>query len=228
MKPYLRQALESVVAQTRRDLQVLVVDSGRWIGSEDELSLQMAAICSDYQAHPLVEWVFTGEGADLRQHKCPIGYVTNEVIRAGLVRGRYVCTFYDDDRYRPTFMERMAGHLDEHPDAKAVHCSEARVVLHPAGPRTIGMLVADGPRRAGQMDCQVDGAQVMFRREVLDEIGDPWLVEGPDWRDCSHSDGLFLERLASVCGEVSHVSEVLVEHRHTDLSTYTPASAIGG
>lgn len=225
MKPYLRDAIESVLAQTRRDVQILVVDSGQWIGRErdDERSAQMADVYAAYHDHPLVEWVTTGEGPELRREKCPIGWTTNEVIRAGLIRGRYVSTFYDDDQYGPHFVERMAGYLDAHPEASAVWCSQDRVRLDPDGTETlVGRIGATGPRGPGQFDCQVDGAQIMFRRTALDAIGDPWLPEDPG-DSCRHSDGIFLERLAAAVGTVPALPEVLLRHRFTPISTYTPS-----
>jgi glycosyltransferase involved in cell wall biosynthesis len=224
MKPYLREALSSVVGQTRTDIQVLVLDSGQWINRDDERSAAMAKIYEDYQAHPLVEWVFTGEDPELRREVCPIAFVTNEAIRAGLVRGRYVCTFYDDDVYAPVFVERMAGFLDAHPEARAVWCSQDRVAVSADGSsRSVGQIMATGPRYGPTFDCQVDGAQVMFRRDVLDEIGDPWLPENPG-DSCRHSDGIFLDKLGTVCGVVPHIAEVLLAHRFTPISTYTPST----
>lgn len=222
MKPYLRDALTSVAAQTRTDVQVLVVDSGQWVGGDDDRSKTMAAVYEDWHAHPMVEWVFTGEGKDLWRRKCPIGWVTNEVVRAGLVRGRYMCTFYDDDRYDPEFVAKMAGYLDDHPDARAVWCSENRARLDAAGEETlIGAIPAAGPLSGPVCDNHVDGAQVMWRRDVLDDIGDPWLPEDPTVSVCRHSDGIFLDKLASAC-TIYPVPEVLVTHRFTPISTYTP------
>jgi hypothetical protein len=221
-KPYLRDALGSVLAQTRLDIQVIVADSGAWIGRDDPASKEMARIHADFADHPLIEWVTTGEGEGLRQRLCPVGWVTNEVIRAGLPRGRYMCTFYDDDLYRPRFMEVMAGFLDGTPQARAVWCSLALTKLDADGSTSsrgaIGALV---PREPGTWDCRVDGSQVMWRREVLDAIGDPWLPEDPG-PPCSHSDGIFLEKLGRVCGTVPNITEVLCEHRYTPLSAYTP------
>jgi hypothetical protein len=222
MKPYLRDALESAVNQTRQDIHILVVDSGRWRGQPGRESKLMARIHRDYAKYPLVEWTFTDEGPDLKQMACPVALATNNAIRAGLVRGRYMCTFYDDDRYLPTFMERMAGYLDQFPQVGAVWCSQLLTVVAPDGTETeVGLRPATDVKYGASMDCRVDGGQVMWRTALLDEIGDPWLPEAP--QTCYHSDGIFLDKLGSVCGMVPPIPEVLCVHRYTPLSTYSPS-----
>lgn len=234
MKPYLRDALASVAAQTALGrLDVVVVDSGQWMDDDgtlpDETSHAMASIYRQYQDASWVDWTFTGEGPELRREKCPVGWATNEAIRRGYVTGDYVCTFYDDDRWHPTFIEQMAGYLDDHPDQLAVWCSQHRIRLDRDGTETlIGVIAATGPKRTGEWDCHVDGGQVMFRRDVLDAIGDPWLPEDPADGVCRHSDGIFLEKLGAVCGVVHPLpgGPVLYDHRFTPISTYTPTSRL--
>lgn len=223
MKPMLGDELRSLVNQTRRDIQIIVADSGRWIGRDDPISVAVAAAYDEFSRHPLVEWVTTGEPANLRDIACPVGLVFNEVIRAGLVRGRFMHTGYDDDVHDPRYVELMAGYLEAHPEVLAVWCSQDRVQLMPDGShRLVGQILAHGPKRAGGMDCQVDGTQVMWRTQVLDLIGDPWLTEDPADGVCRHSDGLFLEKLAGAVGVIPAIPDVLVTHRHTSVSTYSP------
>lgn len=222
MKPYLRDSLESVLDQTRLDVQIIVVDSGQWHREENPHTHEMGRIYRDFKDHPLIEWYSTGENGDLRSHFCPISWATNQVIRAGLIRGRYVCTFYDDDRYEPTYFERMAGFLDENPGYRAVWCSQQRARLESWGEHIIGGISASHTLYPGMLDQRVDGTQIMFRRDVLDEIGDPWLPESALDADCRHSDGVFFERLAKVVQVIPNIDEVLVTHRFTPLSTYSP------
>jgi hypothetical protein len=74
----------------------------------------------------------------------------------------------------------------------------------------------------GQFDCQVDGAMIMFRRELLDKLpAGQWLPEDPG--GCGHSDGVFMERLAAAAGIIPGIDEVLCEHRNTPWSTYSPS-----
>lgn len=219
MKPTLGEALASVMAQTRRDYECVVMDSGAWQGQTDERAMLMRDAIGRAAGLGGFRLAFTGEPPDLRLHKCPVSWATNEAIRRGYVTGDYVCTFYDDDLYEPTYIEKMAGYLDEHPEADAVWCSQDRI-RWPAGTRE-RFIMADRPKHPGQMDCQVDGAQVMFRRSVLDKMGDPWMPEDP--QTCGHSDGIFLERLVSIVGVIPNIPDVLVTHRFTPYSTYTPS-----
>jgi hypothetical protein len=224
LKPTLGDAIASVLAQTRKDFQLLVVDSGQWIGRAGEAEDAIKAAYDEYSGHPLVEWITTGEGPDLVYEACPVAYVTNQVIRSGLIRGEYLCCFYDDDLYKAQFFEKMAGFLDDNPEADVVFCSEERVRLTPDGdhwPEIPNHIMALNSKTSC-FDCAVDGAQVMWRTSVLDKIGDPWLPESPSILSCRHSDGIFLEKLMAATrnGTMHNIADVLVTHRVTVHSTY--------
>lgn len=222
MKPTLREAIASVLAQTRGDFECVVMDSGQWHGRDDALSVEMGAIHDWAIEDPRIVWTSTGEPPDLRAHLCPVGWATNEVIRRGLVRGEYVCTFYDDDLYEPTFVERMVGHL-EATRREAVWCSQARVRLVGGEAQPAGHIPADRLLTPGMLDNRVDGGQVMFARHALMRVGDPWLPEDPSIGSCQHSDGIFLEKLCAAVGAIAPLVETLVTHRFTPYSTYSPA-----
>lgn len=223
LKPSLGEAVDSVLSQTRTDFQLIILDSGQWIGRDSDLAEQMKGFYEKYSPHPLVEWVTTGESPDLRARACPISYVTNRAIEAGLITGKYMCTFYDDDMYEPEFFEQMAGYLDAHPEHQAVYCAENIYAVRENGDfRQTGFLPADAPRSgAGNFDCRMDGASIMWHTEVLDRMAQPWLPEDPAYDICRHSDGIFLEKLAAIVGTVGNIPEVLVKNRATPWSAYT-------
>jgi glycosyltransferase involved in cell wall biosynthesis len=253
MKPdWLPSALESILSQTRRDIQVVVADSGAWIGRETDYDAPdhpaaMEQIYHRYEGHPLIEWVTVDQAwpTPLPERACPYTYVWNRIIEANLVRGKYVAVFTDDDLYAPTFVERMAGYLDEHPDVWAVYCGQERSRWEPRGEdnQYHGWMpaaphpaaIADRPRGPGEFHWQVDMTQVMFRRDALDEMrcektdvdGLTWSAltkdafnEDPDDQPCRSADGEFLERLATLAGVVPNIPETLVTHRYTPDSTY--------
>lgn len=217
LNPYLGEALASLEAQTRRDFECILMDSGQWIGQHDE---GRASLFGEWSNRPWLEWRMTGEAPGLRDRACPVSVATNLAIRGGL-RGRYVCHFYEDDEYDPRFIEAMAGYLDEHPDERAVWCSQARTRIGRDGSRAVETYISayDG-LAAGAIDCRVDGGQVMYHRSVLDALGDPWMNEDPG--QCGHSDGIFLERVAQVTGPINAIGGVLMAHRFTPYSTYSP------
>jgi len=221
MKPqWLPSALDSVLSQTRQDMQVIVCDSGEWIGHDTDPS--MRDVMDWYSAHPLIEWVTLGQRPRLIDRTCPYAYTWNRIIESGLIRGRYVAIFTDDDLYYPTYLERMAGFLDDNPNERAVWCSQDRQRIINGGTAISDsmVLVADAPRSGMWLD-NVDMLQVVFRRDVLDEIGAPWFEENPEDSSCRHADGLFLEKLGGIVGTVPNVPEVLVTHRYTPVSTYS-------
>jgi len=53
--------LDSLIAQTRKDFQAIIIDSGLWIGKDDTISLAMNEIFLEYKDYPLFEWFFSGE-----------------------------------------------------------------------------------------------------------------------------------------------------------------------
>jgi hypothetical protein len=221
MKPTLDGALRSIQNQTRlNDVQVIVIDSGQWLSDRPA---PMPSIYQEWHDHPNIEWYFTGERTNERTNVCPVAHWTNLAIRQGLIRGRYLCCFFDDDLYEPTFMEKMGGYLDDHPACMAVRCTQRRVDARADGTRVeLPPLVAEGPISGPNFDCRVDGGQVMLRTEVLSRIPDPWLPEDPG-ETCSHSDGIFLNKVGAVIPQMDALNETLYTHQHTVYSTYTPS-----
>jgi GT2 family glycosyltransferase len=90
-------AIRSVLAQTRSDFELVVVDDG----SSDDTTAQVAR--------------FEDERVRLvRQENSGPGAARNLAIIGG--RGRYVSMLDSDDLWLPTYLESMAAVLDTHPD----------------------------------------------------------------------------------------------------------------
>lgn len=224
-KPTIREALESVNMQSADNFELVIIDSGVWINSTDPKHQDIAYCYSMLHAEPRVSWYMTGELKDARKVYCPVSHWTNKAIELGLIRGKYFCTFYDDDIYYPDFLEKMSSYLDAHPDINWVRCTENRVQILPDGTKkSTPALEARQIIEGKNFDCVVDGMQVMYRTEVLNKVPQPIMDENPDWNSCSHSDGIMLNRLSEYFGPMHYIEEALCEHHNTVYSTFTPTS----
>ncbi len=225
MKPTIGEAIASVLTQTRQDFSLVIVDSGAWVNKLDPISLTIADVYIRHVQHPRIEWVFTGEPPQMNKEVCMVSHVFNSAYEAGLIRGKYVCTFYDDDLYYPTFFEKMAGFLDENPISDIVRCSEQWTVIEKGESRDINVLRADKVLlNTDQFDCVVDGMQVMFRKEVLDRMEKPLMDIRVE--ECRHSDGLFFEKMKTVIKRMDYIDEILCRHQFTPHSVFTPSGVM--
>ena len=105
---YVEETIASVLAQTRGDWQLIVVDNGN--------SDEMAEIVRRYTDDPRVILV--------RQENAGISGGRNAAAVAAT--GRYFVCLDSDDRLLPSYLERMADRLDADPTLGAV-CCDARV-----------------------------------------------------------------------------------------------------
>jgi glycosyltransferase involved in cell wall biosynthesis len=96
--PYVRKAVESVVGQTYRDWELVVVDDGSTDGSD-------AVVRSI--ADPRIRLV--------RQENAGVGAARNRGVAEG--SAPYICFLDADDWWEPAFLEEMAALVERHPDA---------------------------------------------------------------------------------------------------------------
>ena len=231
MKPTIEDAIQSINSQTRlNDVQVVIIDSGAWVNelkdTQNETVLILRFVYEQVVQKNGFEWYFTGEKLNARSKYCPVSHWTNYAIKNGLVRGKYLATFYDDDVYHSDFIEKMAGYLDEHSECEMVRCSQSRTVIKSDGSHfSTSPLLSEAPILPGEnMDCRVDGGQVMMRMSLFEKIPYPYFPEDPDVSSCSHSDGIFFNKVTNVItSPVGCIPETLYDHRNTIYSTFTPS-----
>ncbi len=96
--------IESVLAQTSADWELIVVDNGR--------SEEMAAVVEPYTADPRIRL--------LRQENGGISGGVNAA--AAVARGRWYVVLHSDDHLVPSYCARMAEVLDAHPEIDALCC----------------------------------------------------------------------------------------------------------
>ena len=99
--PYIEKALQSVMAQSFTDYEIIVVDDG----SKDE----SAAIAEKTLAE------FSLPNKLIRQENAGVSVARNN--GANQSQGDYICFLDADDWWAPSFLEEMSGLIDEFPDA---------------------------------------------------------------------------------------------------------------
>jgi hypothetical protein len=159
----IRAAIRSVLAQTRSDFELLVVDDG----SRDDTPAQVARF--DDERVRLLHQENSGPGA-----------ARNLAIRSG--RGRYVSMLDSDDLWLPAYLETMAGILDRDPEVGLAY-TDAWVLDDATGRirRTSAMHYQHPPRDPPRdphafLALLLTRGNFVFtsttiRREVLDRVG---------------------------------------------------------
>lgn len=101
---YIPETIESVLAQTRGDWELVVVDNG--------LSDEMARAVEPYLADPRIRLV-------RQDNRGYAGGIAAAVARA---RGRFLCVLDSDDHLMPEFCARVGAVFDAVPGVAAVAC----------------------------------------------------------------------------------------------------------
>src|SRR5262245_46403552 len=103
---YLRESLDSILAQTYRPIEVLVMDDA----STDETPEILASY---------------GPAVRTRRQGTNRGQFDNVNDGIALAGGEWIAVYHADDVYRPEIVEREAEFLERHPEAGAVFCLDA-------------------------------------------------------------------------------------------------------
>jgi GT2 family glycosyltransferase len=152
---YVDTAITSVLRQTLRNLELLVVDDG----SSDETAAVVARRVTEDRRVYL-----------FRQANAGPGPARNTGFQAG--RGRFFAFLDSDDAWTPTFLERQVALLESRPDVDVVFgnawCRGGPRDGQPARP------TVPDPRRLRLTDLLADDSlhfiMAVFRREVVDRV----------------------------------------------------------
>jgi hypothetical protein len=144
---YLPEAVESVLAQTFQDFELIVVDDG----STDE-----------YTRLLLEHWPWP-RARLMRQANQGVAAARNNAIAAGA--GRYVCCLDADDRLRPRFLEQAAAALEADP---AVGLVTGAMQLFDATNRVLAFEACGLPALLVE-NCVMEPA--VFRRTAWEQAG---------------------------------------------------------
>jgi glycosyltransferase involved in cell wall biosynthesis len=101
---YLREALQSVLAQTYVDFEIVVCDNA----STDETARIVSRL-----ADPRIRYV---------RQEAPLGVAANWIAAVFQATGRYCAILGDDDRWAPTFLEKLLPPLQGDPQLDVSFC----------------------------------------------------------------------------------------------------------
>ncbi len=100
---YLRAALDSILAQTYKNFEVMVSDNASADDTEE--------VCREYaKRDPRINYI---------RQKRNIGGILNRSFVRARARGEYFVELCDDDLLAPTFLEKCIARLEAHPEAIA-------------------------------------------------------------------------------------------------------------
>lgn len=165
--PWLDETLASIVAQTRPDWEVVIVDDG----STDD----SAAVARRWtEREPRIRL--------LLQPNSGVSAARNLALREA--KGEFL-TFLDaDDTLGPHFIEVMLGALERAPELLGAACEH--IVMQTDGSRPVQPLPGSGERLVIDDILPHNGwapHAAVVRRELIDRIGgfDPEMVGAEDW-----------------------------------------------
>ena len=162
--PYIRKALESVLAQTYIDYEVIVVDDGSTDGS--------AEIAESFLQDPASR--FSPFASRLSLFKQPNQGVS-AARNAGVAQaqGEYLAFLDADDWWEPTYLERMAQLIEDYPDAGLYACN---YVYYKPGKTHVALNISTGyinyPKAYYESDAMpVWTGAAMIPRYVYEKMG---------------------------------------------------------
>lgn len=215
--PYVLDAIRSVLAQTRDDWEIWLLENSNDNGATREC-IELSGILGDSRIH----YEKIDDVENIRARRYIPCWLLNRYVPEG--NGEYIYIMSDDDLIDPECFELMAGHMDEHQDRDCVYA--ALRLAYGCVPGDVGPFDDAGLDAASirmhpeAVDCRLDGAQVMFRRSLLNRMPYPWWEEGAHPELARHADGVFLQRMLGHA-HFWPVSKFLLTHRFTALSHWT-------
>ena len=221
--PYIRKALESVLAQTYTDYELIIVDDGSTDGSAEiaEAFLQdpasrLSPLTSSLTSDSVPASRLSPLAFSLRLLKQPNQGVS-AARNAGVAQaqGEYLAFLDADDWWEPTYLERMAQLIEDYPDAGLYACN---YYYHKDGVNIIKVDIPTGyfnyPKEYFKnFAMPVTSISVVIPRKVFSDIGGfPIGIKlGEDF--------LLWSKIA-LCYPVAFLNEPLAYYNNTLLPNY--------
>ena len=161
--PYIRKALESVLAQTYADYELIIIDDGSTDGS--------AEIAEAILQDPASRLIASSPHRLIRQANSGVSAARNNGVAQ--TSGEYIAFLDADDWWEPTYLERMAQLIEDYPEAGLYACN---YVYYKLGKTHVALDILTGyinyPKayyESGAMP--VTSITAIMPRTVFDEMG---------------------------------------------------------
>jgi glycosyltransferase involved in cell wall biosynthesis len=145
---YLREALDSALAQTYRDVEIIVSDNGP--------SEEIERLVASY-GDPRLRYRHNGGN---------IGPMLNALAAYRSARGRYLATLHDDDVWEPTYLERLVPPLEA--DSNLVLAFSDHWIMRADG-RVDPRVSARNSRRWGRAHLREGVHRPFYRQALIDQ-----------------------------------------------------------
>ena len=185
-EPYLRQSVDSILNQTYRDWELILVDDCSTDGTDKIVDMYAAMDDRIRAIH------------NKKNQKLP----KSLNIGFEVARGKYLTWTSDDNLYQPDALEVMAGQLEHHSDVYMVR-SDMEIIDQDGTVTGKSGSYSD----ENMYICNCVGACFMYRRKVRDQIGDynvdAFCVEDYD----------YWLRVLQKYGRILSIDQVLYQYR---------------
>jgi glycosyltransferase involved in cell wall biosynthesis len=173
---YLRQAIASALAQTYRNIEIIVSDNG----SDEDIEAIVASF-----ADPRIRFF---------RQPTNVGMIANTLYTFQQAQGKYVACLLDDDLWEPEFLETLVPPLEENPDLALAFCDHsvinAKGAIDPSATQQCSQIfkratLSEGIHQPFYHLAMIDAAvptatSAVMRRGVVDwhqiplEVGGTW------------------------------------------------------
>ncbi len=210
---FAKEAVQSVLDQTHRNWQGILIDSG--------ILLNQGYF--DYLNDPRLKVIPSGETPELARTRLMACWCFNRVLNSGQLTGELVLYLSDDDLYYPeAFATYWDFYLQHNREPQAMYASQDIGLVDPQGhTQIIGRRVADRPGgrfcKGRKLDCRVDYLQFCHTAKILDRFREVYKTtqyHSEDKRDAHHADGIFMEQVGALT-KVYNIDKVLSMNRRT-------------
>ena len=217
---FVGEAIDSVLAQTFRDWEMILVDSGVLLGRGFFTDLD----------DPRVTVLPSEETTDLARHVNMASWCFNRVLAGGRCSGELIFYLCDDDLLYPNAFDTAWNYYVQHDRVpQAIYMSQDIGVTDANGEtRIVGQRRADRPAGAfcngRPLDRHVDYLQFCHTSALLERLAE---TQGhrefhpESKRVAHHADGIFMERMGHLA-EVHSVDVVTSMNRRTAESVNLP------